>query len=620
MNFNKLLLILVLFFLSLFLTCSPSVSPFQKPYKIVYKSEEKVFQVGVPVELDTPVVGGNKPITFRIAPLLPLGLNFDTATGMIYGTPKDTISRTSFAITAINSFGTFTKTIYITILPEPPKNLKYSLDTAIYFVNIQIKENKPSFSGGTPTKYECKPSLPAGLKLDAVSGIIYGTPEKYSDQSGYTITASNSGGLTQKVIVIKVDSALVSPSNFNAVRIDSTRVFISWERVPSAEYYLIYRLDVSGSTLIKALSDTFYIDSIKFNCRYFVLSKTDGIISQVKDTINVLDTITKTFVNHPPVFISKLDIKSIAANQTDTIIIAVKDVDTNQSIKISISNLDSLKNLFLPDTNAIRMISSYKDTLKIIFSPQTKSGTYNFEIIATDGIDTIKATITEYVGNVNRPPQWTTKKITSDVKDGDSIKISLKDSCSDADNDSIKFYFIKDSIRASIINNSLLIFEAGYLDTTLSYKIKVVATDGKLFDTLEITISIIPVYYNLLTSCENGRIVISPAKERYRLNEQVELTAIANNGYDFTGWSGSVSSRNNPLELIIDNNKTVTANFERYSEEKCNELLPGSSINEKIKELSLLPGASLLCPKEGKYDGNTIEIEGKITVNIKGIY
>jgi C1A family cysteine protease len=42
---------------------------------------------------------------------------------------------------------------------------------------------------------------------------------------------------------------------------------------------------------------------------------------------------------------------------------------------------------------------------------------------------------------------------------------------------------------------------------------------------------------------------------------QVELTAVPNEGYEFLGWSGDVSGSENPTALVLDTDKSVSANF-----------------------------------------------------------
>jgi formylglycine-generating enzyme required for sulfatase activity len=194
------------------LCCTNSeTNPYEKPFGIDYKTTEKVFKIGIPVAPDTPKVGGQAPITFRIAPALPSGLVFDTSTGAIEGTPKDTLTKTSFTVTAINSAGTSSVQIFITVLPAGPQSLHYSVDSAIYFVNVPISENKPMVSGGIPSKYESSSTLPSGLQLDITKGTIYGTPVQISPKAHYTIIASNPGGTTQTTISIAVIAAI--PSN-----------------------------------------------------------------------------------------------------------------------------------------------------------------------------------------------------------------------------------------------------------------------------------------------------------------------------------------------------------------------------------------------------------------------
>ncbi len=51
------------------------------------------------------------------------------------------------------------------------------------------------------------------------------------------------------------------------------------------------------------------------------------------------------------------------------------------------------------------------------------------------------------------------------------------------------------------------------------------------------------------------------ATEPYTYNQAVNLTAIADQGWTFAGWSNDASGSNNPYTLVMDSNKTVTATF-----------------------------------------------------------
>ncbi len=55
---------------------------------------------------------------------------------------------------------------------------------------------------------------------------------------------------------------------------------------------------------------------------------------------------------------------------------------------------------------------------------------------------------------------------------------------------------------------------------------------------------------------------ISPSGRRfYTEGDTIQLLATPNTGYVFTGWTGAVTSSSNPLSLIVDGTKSVTANF-----------------------------------------------------------
>ena len=58
-----------------------------------------------------------------------------------------------------------------------------------------------------------------------------------------------------------------------------------------------------------------------------------------------------------------------------------------------------------------------------------------------------------------------------------------------------------------------------------------------------------------------GNTTLTPPKVWYPLNSSVQLSATASPGYSFLGWSGSASGSANPLNLLMDGHKNVTAVF-----------------------------------------------------------
>ncbi|GEM_PF-1499529 len=67
--------------------------------------------------------------------------------------------------------------------------------------------------------------------------------------------------------------------------------------------------------------------------------------------------------------------------------------------------------------------------------------------------------------------------------------------------------------------------------------------------------------YALTTTATGGSVSRSPDQASYEYGTEVTLVATANAGYTFTGWSGALSGTTNPADVVIDGDKSVTANF-----------------------------------------------------------
>jgi Putative Ig domain len=99
----------------------------------------------------------------------------------------------------------------------PPSGLTYSTNPALYSVGVTITPNSPSTSGGAVVGYAVSPALPAGLTLDAATGIISGKPTAAAAQANYKVTAANAGGSTTDDVTITVQQGYTIGGFFSTV-------------------------------------------------------------------------------------------------------------------------------------------------------------------------------------------------------------------------------------------------------------------------------------------------------------------------------------------------------------------------------------------------------------------
>ena len=67
--------------------------------------------------------------------------------------------------------------------------------------------------------------------------------------------------------------------------------------------------------------------------------------------------------------------------------------------------------------------------------------------------------------------------------------------------------------------------------------------------------------YALSVTSVNGSVLVDPSETVYTEGQIVILTAKADNGYTFEGWSGDTSGTANTVSITMNANKNVTANF-----------------------------------------------------------
>lgn len=96
--------------------------------------------------------------------------------------------------------------------------------------------------------------------------------------------------------------------------------------------------------------------------------------------------------------------------------------------------------------------------------------------------------------------------------------------------------------------------------------------------------------YTLTTTALHGTVLRNPNQAVFDSGATVQLTAVADTGYHFTGWSGDTSGTANPVTLLMNGNKSVTAHF---------------SINQYTLTISAVNGSVTRNPDSSTYDHGT---------------
>ena len=100
----------------------------------------------------------------------------------------------------------------------------------------------------------------------------------------------------------------------------------------------------------------------------------------------------------------------------------------------------------------------------------------------------------------------------------------------------------------------------------------------------------LPLWFLEVTASPGGSVAKEPDLARYVDGTEVLLSAVANGGYGFAGWSGDTIATTNMIVIRMDTNKTVHAEFKRGWVLTA-QATEGGSI-ERSPDLAVYPGGS----------------------------
>ena len=192
---------------------------------------------------------------FSIAPALPAGLAFSSTTGVLSGTATAAKAATTYVVTAADGTNYAIATMRLTITAVPVMTPATQSITGVVGTAITATT---AFTASTVTgtkTFTVSPALPAGLTINATTGVVSGTPTAVAQQATHVVTATDgtnsaTSNLTVVVTSTSTTTPVATPSSTQGClaptiggRISST-VDIASSALPSTQFACSARIRV----------------------------------------------------------------------------------------------------------------------------------------------------------------------------------------------------------------------------------------------------------------------------------------------------------------------------------------------------------------------------------------
>jgi len=207
------------------------------PENLSYRESSVVYVTSQQITPNTPITAGGEITQYSVSPALPTGLSLDPQTGVLTGTPTTVTAPADYTVTGSNDVDSVQAQLNIEVQAQivAPTSLTYSDPAPVYIVGLPIVDNEPDSSGGEIAQFSVSPTLPAGLSIDAQTGVISGTPTTAGVPTTYTVTGSNSAASVTAQLTIDVNTAVIGewlPTDYmNQARYRHTATRLSDGRV-----------------------------------------------------------------------------------------------------------------------------------------------------------------------------------------------------------------------------------------------------------------------------------------------------------------------------------------------------------------------------------------------------
>jgi hypothetical protein len=354
---------------------------------------------------------------FSISPNLPNGLNFDTATGIISGTPSELSAATDYVVTATNSGGSVSFTVSIAVVDEIPSDLNYTTPN-VFTIDETITDLEPTVSGEN-LMFSIDSALPNGLSFDTATGIISGTPTELSAATDYVVTATNSGGSVSFTVSIAVVDAIPTGLSYSTPNIFTIDTVIT-DLEPT----------VSGENLVFSI-DSMLPNGLSFDTANGIISGTPTELSAATDYV-ITATNSGGSVSFT-VSIAVVDVAPIDLIYTTPNVFTIDEVIADLVPTVSGENL-----MFSIDSALPNGLSFDTATGIISGTPTELSAATDYVVTATNSGGSVSFTVSIAVVDVepialsyNTPNVFTINEVITDLEptvSGENLVFSIDSS------------------------------------------------------------------------------------------------------------------------------------------------------------------------------------------------
>ena len=149
-----------------------------------------------PVQLPT-AISGNDPLRYVLSPDLPTGLELNTTSLKISGTPELATPRTLFTWSVHDVDGDSESiSFYLTVIQDEQPIFNQQVEHKVFEERTPIEAFMlPRASGGNgQLEYDLTPELPSGIHLDPDTALISGTPTSAFEATEFSWSATDADG------------------------------------------------------------------------------------------------------------------------------------------------------------------------------------------------------------------------------------------------------------------------------------------------------------------------------------------------------------------------------------------------------------------------------------------